>query len=64
MGRYTAFQTTRRWSIRRKELAHKVKELKYMKSGGHEAKDQEQIWSSSTWINNTGSVYMKQVLQS
>ena len=43
MGRYTAFQTTRRWSIRRKELTHKVKELKYMKSGGHEAEDQKQI---------------------
>ena len=40
MGRYTAFQTTRRWSIRRKELTHKVKEPNYLKSGGHEAEDQ------------------------
>ena len=36
-------QTTRRWLIRRKELTHKVKELKYMKSEGHEAEDQKQI---------------------
>ena len=50
--------------IRRKELTHKVKELKYMKSGRHEAEDHKQVRTSGTWINDTGSVYMKQVLQS
>ena len=36
--------------IRRKELTHKVKELKYMKSGGHEAEDHKQVRTSSKWI--------------
>ena len=51
-------------TVRLKELEHKLKELKYMKSGGHEAEDQKQIRTSSMWINDTGSVHMKQVLQS
>ena len=27
--------------------------------GGHAAEDQKQIWTSSTWINHTGSVHVK-----
>ena len=34
--------------ILRKELTHKVKELKYMKSGSHEVEDQKQVRTSST----------------
>ena len=26
---------------------------------GHAAEEQKQIWTSSTWIKHTGSVYMK-----
>ena len=46
-------------SVLHKELEYKVENLKYKKVGGHAAEDQNQIWTSSWWINHPRSVHMK-----
>ena len=46
-------------SVLHKELESKVEKLKYKKVGGPAAEDQEQIQTSSWWINYPGSVHMK-----
>ena len=46
-------------SVLRKELECKVQKLKHEKVGGHAAEDQEQIQTSSWWINHPGSVHTK-----
>ena len=44
-------------SVLRKELEYNVVKLRYKKVEGHAAEDQNQIRTSSWYINNFGSVY-------
>ena len=41
-------------------VLHKELEYKVGKLGGHVAKDQKYIWTSSWWINHPGSVQSTQ----
>ena len=40
-------------------VLHKELECKVEKLGGHAAKDQKYIWTSSWWINHPGAVHME-----
>ena len=46
-------------SVLHKELQYQVEKLKYKKSGGHAAEDQNQIWTSSWWMNHPILVHTK-----
>ena len=46
-------------SVLHKELEYKVEKLKYKKVGGHAAENQNQMRTSSWWINHHGSVHIK-----
>ena len=46
-------------SVLHKELGYIVEKLKNKKVGGHAAKDQNQIRTSSWWIDHPGSVHTK-----
>ena len=46
-------------SVVHKELGYKVEKFKNKKVGGHALEDQNQIQTSSWWINHPGSVHTK-----
>ena len=46
-------------SVLHEELKYKVEELKNKKVGGYAAEDQNQIRTSSWYVNHPGSVHVK-----